>query len=61
MSTVFRVTFEGFSNVVVRGDTIYSLPPVPPLPVTDTLLNVAVPPKEFMPKMHVHLLITSRE
>jgi hypothetical protein len=50
MSTVLREMLDGFCNVVVRGETIYSLPSVPPLPVIDTLLREAVPPKELKPR-----------
>lgn len=65
MSIVSREIFEGlyrlsdirlyksgetyFSNVVVKGAFINSFPPVPPLPVTVTLLSVALPPNELIP------------
>jgi hypothetical protein len=49
-STVRRETLEGFCRPVVRGDTTNWLPPIPPLPVTETLPKVAIPPNPLMPK-----------
>jgi hypothetical protein len=46
---VSKEIFDGFCRVVVSGETINSLPPVPPLPVTDTLLREAVPPNALIP------------
>ena len=49
MSFVDKEMFDGLLSVVVNGVSMYWSPPLPPLPVTVTLLNEAVPPKEFMP------------
>ena len=49
MSTVFKLMFEGFSRVVVKGDRMNWFPPVPPLPTIDTLLRPAIPLKLLIP------------
>ena len=53
MSTVSKDTFDGFWSVVCRGETMNSSPPLPPLPVTVTLLKAAVPPNELIPSTEV--------
>lgn len=49
MPTVSSDMLDGFCSVVVIGATMNWFPPVPPLPVTETLLNPAVCPKELRP------------
>lgn len=54
MSIVSSVMFDGLCSVVSKVVRIYSFPPFPPLPVTETLFNVAVWSNELMPKRAVH-------